>query len=111
MDDTPMRSTWLAPAMTEAALATIAVGAVGLIVAKPLGLTEDVQTTIAGVVLLVATLTVFYVPRQLRRWSDELGRQYMRQRTGITGCFHSLEASKSAMQADCAKASNISLLL
>ena len=97
--------------LTKGALVAIITGIVGFVISTLFGLEDDVKSVAVGVSVLVGALAVTYFRRGVNTFSEDIGKRYMNEQTGIIAVYKNLEACKDDMRTEFKKAKDIRLLL
>lgn len=111
MPDKPTRDESLLSSLTTGAGVAIITGLIGFALSTLLGLSDDLKSVAVGASVLLGSLVVAYFRRGVSTFSEDLGKRYMNERTGIVTVFRNLEECKKDMQTEFEKASDIRLLL
>jgi len=101
----------LLASMTKNAGASIITGVLGFIISSRLGLPEDLKTAAVGGSVLLGSLIYTSVRSKVTTFSQDIGKRYMEERTGIIEVFDSLESCVNDMKKEFEKAKQIKLLL
>ncbi|WP_420629629.1 hypothetical protein [Candidatus Leptofilum sp.] len=96
---------------SQEAFLLVIIGIIGYLVSTWLGWDNDIKTITIGILILTGSLAFSYFKRGIRYFSDDLGKMYMRERTGIIEIYENLNQCKEDMQKDFHEATNICLLL
>ncbi|MCX6031863.1 MAG: hypothetical protein NT169_21500 [Chloroflexi bacterium] len=97
--------------MIKTAGAAIITGGVGFVLSTQLGLKDDVKIVSVGACVLLGALAATFIRTRVLTFSEDSGKRYMGERTGIIEVYKNLEACKEDLQADFKKARQISFLL
>lgn len=111
MHDKPKSNENLLESLTTGAGAAIVTGLIGFALSTFLGLSDDLKSVAVGLSVLIGSLMVTYLRRGVTTVSEDLGKRYMNERTGIITVFKNLDECKKDMQSEFEKSNDIKLLL
>jgi len=97
--------------VTKSALSSTITGALGYIISTSLGLTDDAKTAVVGFSVLLGSLIITFIKKRVVTFSDDLGKKYLEEKTGIIEVYPSLQSCKNSMQNDFKKSKDIRMLL
>lgn len=99
--------------LTKKALLLIVVGLLGYYISSWFNVNSDVKSIIVGGFILISALSFTSFKRGVTFFSDDLGKRYMKEKSGIVETYSNLEDEKckTDMQNDFNNAKDISLLL
>jgi hypothetical protein len=97
--------------LIETAVGTVLIGVLSYLISLRFGLKDELKPIVGALFLLIGLLLMILFMRVVRWFSNESGRRYMSQRTGIIHTFPNLDACKDDMQADFKRAKDVRLLL
>jgi len=97
--------------LISAAGAAVVFGIISYLVSTRFGIKDDVKSIVVSVCVLFSAFAVIYLRRGVNYISDELGENFMNERTGILKTFRNLEACEKEIREDFSKAKDIRLLL
>lgn len=97
--------------LTKGAAVAIITGTAGYLVSTLFHLKDDPKSIAVGFSVLVGALAVTYFRQGVSTFSEDIGKHYMNEKTGIVKVFKNLEDCEEEMRTDFKKARDVRLLL
>lgn len=95
----------------KAALVAMLTGLIGFFISNLFSITGDLKTLVVGTCIFIGVVAVYMVQKGVSSVSEDIGKKFITERTGIVEVYKNLQECEADIKADFKNAKDIRLLL
>ena len=97
--------------VVKAAVVSAITGLIGFLITSLLNINSDLKPAIVGVSVFIGYIIITFIQKKVTNFSEEIGKKFVEEQTGIVKVYENLEDCKEDMRTDFRASKDIRMLL